>query len=152
MKNGCGVARAALGIAVLLLLSIGLARSQEAASTISAGQVADNQSPAGIVGHYLDGDTLTYLFHLNLEGAILVEQVVPGGAAHRAGLVGGTVPARIGDLNLLLGGDQIVAVGVAGECWGVCLASVPRIVASVDRLPVAFLRGGQTMSTVIELR
>lgn len=44
------------------------------------------------------------------RGAALVQRVVRSSPAHRAGLRAGTVPARIGDRDLLLGGDVVLAI------------------------------------------
>ena len=41
---------------------------------------------------------------------MLVQRVVPGGAADRAGLKGGTQRATLGNTNIMLGGDFIVAI------------------------------------------
>ena len=41
---------------------------------------------------------------------LLIVQVVPGGAAERAGLRGGTERAYIGNIPIMLGGDLIVAI------------------------------------------
>jgi S1-C subfamily serine protease len=37
-------------------------------------------------------------------------QVTPGGSADQAGLHGGTEPARLGNIPIMLGGDLIVAI------------------------------------------
>jgi S1-C subfamily serine protease len=44
-------------------------------------------------------------------GALLVERVVPGGPADKAGLRGGYVPADLAGYQVVLGGDIIVKVG-----------------------------------------
>jgi S1-C subfamily serine protease len=47
---------------------------------------------------------------LPADSGLLVVQVVPGGAADRAGLRGGTERAYIGNIPITLGGDLIVAI------------------------------------------
>jgi S1-C subfamily serine protease len=47
---------------------------------------------------------------LAAESGVLVQKVVPGGAAERAGLRGGNQQAYVGNTPILLGGDLIVAV------------------------------------------
>ncbi len=41
---------------------------------------------------------------------VLIQRVLPGGAAERAGLRGGTQPASLGNTRIVLGGDFIVAI------------------------------------------
>ena len=41
---------------------------------------------------------------------VLIQRVLPGGAAERAGLKGGTEPATLGNTRIMLGGDFIVAI------------------------------------------
>jgi S1-C subfamily serine protease len=47
---------------------------------------------------------------LAADSGLLIVQVVPGGAADRAGLHGGTEHAYVGNIPILLGGDLIVAI------------------------------------------
>jgi S1-C subfamily serine protease len=47
---------------------------------------------------------------LAADYGLLIVQVVPGGAAQRAGLRGGTEPAYLGNTRIMLGGDLIVAI------------------------------------------
>ena len=47
---------------------------------------------------------------LAADYGLLIVQAVPGGAADRAGLRGGTERAYLGNLPITLGGDLIVAV------------------------------------------
>ena len=47
---------------------------------------------------------------LAADSGLLIVQVVPGGAAERAGLRGGTEHAYVGNIPILLGGDLIVAI------------------------------------------
>jgi S1-C subfamily serine protease len=47
---------------------------------------------------------------LPADSGLLIVQVVPGGAADRAGLHGGTERAYLGNLPIMLGGDLIVAI------------------------------------------
>ena len=47
---------------------------------------------------------------LAADSGLLIVQVVPGGAADRAGLRGGTERAYIGNIPITLGGDLIVAI------------------------------------------
>ena len=47
---------------------------------------------------------------LAADSGLLIVQVVPGGAADRAGLRGGTERAYLGNIPIMLGGDLIVAI------------------------------------------
>src|SRR5713101_5987851 len=47
---------------------------------------------------------------LAADNGLLVVQVVPGGAADRAGLKGGTERAYLGNIPIMVGGDLIVAI------------------------------------------
>ena len=47
---------------------------------------------------------------LAADYGLLIVQVVPGGAADRAGLRGGTERAYLGNMPIMMGGDLIVAI------------------------------------------
>jgi S1-C subfamily serine protease len=47
---------------------------------------------------------------LAAEQGVLIQKVIPGGAAERAGLRGGNQQAYVGNTLILLGGDLIVAI------------------------------------------
>ncbi len=47
---------------------------------------------------------------LAADSGLLVVQVVPGGAADRAGLRGGSERAYLGNIPIMVGGDLIVAI------------------------------------------
>jgi S1-C subfamily serine protease len=47
---------------------------------------------------------------LPAESGVLVQKVIPGGAADRAGLHGGNQQAYLGNMPIVLGGDMIVAI------------------------------------------
>ena len=63
----------------------------------------------GIVS-YAIGPDLAEQMGLAVDSGILIEQVIPGGAAEKAGLRGGTEQAYVGNTPILLGGDLIVAI------------------------------------------
>jgi S1-C subfamily serine protease len=44
------------------------------------------------------------------EYGLLIQRVVPGGSADKAGLRGGTKPAFLGNMRIVLGGDLIVGL------------------------------------------
>jgi S1-C subfamily serine protease len=63
----------------------------------------------GIVSFEI-GPDLAEQMGLAVDAGILIQQVVPGGAAEKAGLRGGTEQAYVGNTPILLGGDLIVAI------------------------------------------
>jgi S1-C subfamily serine protease len=44
------------------------------------------------------------------DSGVLIQRVLPGGAAERAGLRGGNEQAYVGNTPIMLGGDLIVAI------------------------------------------
>jgi len=63
----------------------------------------------GIVSYEI-GPDLAEQMGLAVDSGILIEQVIPGGAAEKAGLHGGNEQAYVGNTPILLGGDLIVAI------------------------------------------
>jgi S1-C subfamily serine protease len=63
----------------------------------------------GIVSYPI-GPDLAEQMGLAVDSGILVQQVIPGGAAERAGIHGGNQQAYVGNQPILLGGDLIVAI------------------------------------------
>jgi len=63
----------------------------------------------GIVS-YAIGPDLAEQMGLAVEYGVLIQKVVPGGAAERAGLRGGNQQAYVGNTPIMLGGDLIVGV------------------------------------------
>jgi len=63
----------------------------------------------GIVS-YAIGPDLASQMGLAVDSGVLIQKVIPGGAAERAGLRGGSQQAYVGNTPILLGGDLIVAV------------------------------------------
>jgi S1-C subfamily serine protease len=63
----------------------------------------------GIVS-YAIGPDLAEQMGLAADYGVLIQQVVPGGAAERAGLHGGNEKAYVGNQPVMLGGDLIVAI------------------------------------------
>jgi S1-C subfamily serine protease len=60
------------------------------------------------------GPDLAEQIGLPADYGVLVQKVVPGGAAERAGLRGGTQQAYLGNTPIYLGGDLIVAIDKTG--------------------------------------
>jgi S1-C subfamily serine protease len=88
---------------------------------------------------------------LPAEYGILIERVLPGGAAERAGLHGGTQKAWEGNTPVMLGGDLIV--GAAGQT-----ITTPQDLSNVlnahhagDTISLDVFRGHQKMSVKVTL-
>jgi S1-C subfamily serine protease len=63
----------------------------------------------GIVS-YAIGPDLASQMGLAVDSGVLIQKVIPGGAAERAGLRGGNEQAYVGNTPIMLGGDLIVAI------------------------------------------
>ena len=63
----------------------------------------------GIVS-YAIGPDLASQMGLAADSGVLIQKVIPGGAAERAGLRGGNEQAYVGNTPIMLGGDLIVAI------------------------------------------
>ncbi|HWA94153.1 MAG TPA: trypsin-like peptidase domain-containing protein [Terracidiphilus sp.] len=63
----------------------------------------------GIVS-YAIGPDLAQQMGLAADYGVLIQRVIPGGAAERAGLRGGNERAYVGNTPIMLGGDLIVAI------------------------------------------
>jgi S1-C subfamily serine protease len=63
----------------------------------------------GIVS-YAIGPDLAAQMGLSADYGVLIQRVIPGGAAERAGLRGGDQQAYVGNTPIMLGGDLIVAI------------------------------------------
>ena len=105
----------------------------------------------GIEGIFLNAEQIARLFNHQLDGGLLVERVVKGSPADRAGLRGGTLPARIQGRDFMLGGDLIIQLGSQPACHVECLVEAKKHLKGLDRFPVKFLRGGKTMDAVIDV-
>src|SRR5580692_8441248 len=63
----------------------------------------------GIVS-YAIGPDLASQMGLATDSGVLIQKVIPGGAADRAGMRGGNEQAYVGNTPIMLGGDLIVAI------------------------------------------
>ncbi len=59
---------------------------------------------------YAIGPDLASQIGLAADSGVLVQRVIPGGAAERAGMRGGNQQAYVGYTPIMLGGDFIVAI------------------------------------------
>jgi S1-C subfamily serine protease len=68
-----------------------------------------NRPELGIVDFPI-GPDLAEQMGFGAESGVLIQRVLPGGAAERAGLRGGNEQAYVGNTPIILGGDLIVAI------------------------------------------
>src|SRR5713226_5852297 len=88
---------------------------------------------------------------LPADYGLLVIQVVPGGAAERAGLRGGSERAYVGNIPIMLGGDLIVAIDGEKISDQEDLAQAMNNHRAGDTVRVTFYRGKQKMQLNVTL-
>jgi S1-C subfamily serine protease len=64
----------------------------------------------GMEGQVLEGP-LANIFNLPQKTAILVQKIAPGSPAYVMGLQGGSIPLKIADFEMFVGGDFLLSVG-----------------------------------------
>ena len=114
----------------------------------SSGQV--EHAFLGITGATIDS-TLSQAVNLPVSAGVLVQDVVQGGPADKAGIKGGDTSATIDGASLSLGGDIITAidgkkVSTMDEVVNIVNAAKPG-----DTIDVSVLRGGSTKTVTVTL-
>jgi S1-C subfamily serine protease len=99
----------------------------------------------GIVS-YAIGPDLAEQMGLGAQYGVLIQRVVPGGAAERAGLRGGDERAYVGNTEILLGGDLIVAIDGHEVSDPTDIANVLQKHQAGDTISVTILRGRRQMT------
>lgn len=105
----------------------------------------------GIEGIYLDKDDIAKLMNLDLVGGFLIERIIKGSPADKAGLIGGSIPSRMLGRDFLLGGDLILKFNAKEACNSECLAGMDSNTGVEDTISVEVLRSGKTFKTTIDL-
>jgi serine protease Do len=104
----------------------------------------------GVVGHPISAN-IAKLFNLAADHGLLVERVIPGSGAEKAGLRGGTNQAVVEGESYQLGGDLIVRAD------GIELTSTERLREIVaerkpgDTLEIEYYRGSEPMTADVRL-
>jgi S1-C subfamily serine protease len=90
---------------------------------------------------YAIGPDLAEQMGLAVDSGILIQKVIPGGAAEKAGLRGGTEKAYVGNQPILLGGDLIVAIDGQRVTNPLEINAVMEKHQAGDTVSVTFFRG-----------
>jgi S1-C subfamily serine protease len=99
----------------------------------------------GIVS-YAIGPDLAEQMGLSADYGVLIQKVIPGGAAERAGLRGGTEQAYVGNTPIMLGGDLIVAIDGQQVTDPQDIGSIMDRHQAGDTVSVSILRGRRQMT------
>ena len=101
---------------------------------------------SGIDGYLLEGD-MAGVFNIPAPGVgLLVQRVAKGSPAERLGLKAGTIPARVGDEELIVGGDIVLGVLDVPFTGPESLAKVRARILRLEpgeQVTVTVLRGGK---------
>jgi S1-C subfamily serine protease len=88
---------------------------------------------------------------LPADYGLLIVQVVPGGAADRAGLRGGSERAYLGNIPIMLAGDLIVAIDGQRVDDQQALAQMMNSHRAGDTVRITFYRGKKKMEATVAL-
>ncbi len=99
----------------------------------------------GIVS-YAIGPDLASQMGLNVDHGVLVQKVVPGGAAERAGLRGGNQQAYVGNTPIMLGGDLIVGIDNQDVADPQDINAMMDKHQAGDTITVTIVRGGKQIT------
>jgi S1-C subfamily serine protease len=97
------------------------------------------------------GPDLAQQIGLPAEYGVLVQKVIPGGAAERAGLKGGTQQAYLGNTPIYLGGDLIVAIDDDRVTNPQDISEIMDRHQAGDTVTVTFFRGSRQMTAKLML-
>jgi S1-C subfamily serine protease len=104
----------------------------------------------GIVS-YAIGPDLAEQMGLNADYGVLIQKVIPGGAADRAGLRGGSEQAYVGNTPIMLGGDLIVAIDGQQVTDPQDISAIMDRHQAGDNISVTILRGRRQMTVKLIL-
>ena len=99
----------------------------------------------GIVS-YAIGPDLASQMGLAADSGVLIQRVIPGGAAERAGLHGGNQQAYVGNTPIMLGGDLIVAIDGQEVTDPQDISAIMDKHQAGDTVSVTILRGQHKMT------
>jgi S1-C subfamily serine protease len=104
----------------------------------------------GIVSLPIEPD-LAHQMNLAADYGVLVQRVVTGGGAERAGLQGGSQQAYLGNIPISLGGDLIVAIDDQEVTGAQDISDVMNRHEAGDTVSVTFYRGRRKMTVRVTL-
>jgi S1-C subfamily serine protease len=99
----------------------------------------------GIVS-YAIGPDLASQMGLAADSGVLIQRVIPGGAAERAGLHGGNEQAYVGNTAILLGGDLIVSIDGQAVADPQDISAIIEKHQAGDTVSVTIFRGRHQMT------
>jgi S1-C subfamily serine protease len=99
----------------------------------------------GIVSYPI-GPDLASQMGLAADSGVLVQRVLPGGAAERAGLRGGAQQAYVGNTPIMLGGDLIVGIDGHEVTDPQDISAIMDKHQAGDTISVTFFRGRKQMT------
>jgi S1-C subfamily serine protease len=97
------------------------------------------------------GPDLAQQMGLAADYGVLIQRVLPGGAAERSGLHGGGQQAYLGNTPIYLGGDLIIAIDGRQVTSAQDLSQIMDEHKTGDIVTVTFLRGRRKMSVQVRL-
>ncbi len=127
---------------------LGLAVSINTAKKILA---LENRIWMGFDAIYLGKEELGVLQNVDAEGGLLVQNVVPGSPAEKAGLKKGVIPAKIMERDFLIGGDLILQIGNQETCHSECLTNVHERLQNEKQIKIKLIRNGKIIETIIDV-
>ncbi len=98
------------------------------------------------------GPELANQMGLATDAGVLVERVIPGGAAQQAGLKGGSESAYLGNMQISLGGDLIVAIDGQEITAAQDISDVMDRHQAGDTVTVTFYRGKARRTVKVTLQ
>ncbi len=104
----------------------------------------------GIVS-YAIGPDLASQMGLDADYGVLIQRVIPGGAAERAGLRGGNQQAYVGNTPIMLGGDLIIAINGQQITDPQDISVIMDKHQAGDIISVTILRGHRQMTLKLQL-
>jgi S1-C subfamily serine protease len=99
----------------------------------------------GIISYPI-GPDLAEQMGLNADSGVLIQKVIPGGAADRAGLHGGNEQAYVGNTPIMLGGDLIIGIDGKEVTDPQDISAIMDRHQAGDTITVTIMRGRRQMN------
>ena len=97
------------------------------------------------------GPDLAQQMGLGANSGVLIQRVIPGGAAERAGLHGGNQQAYLGNQPIMIGGDLIVAIDGQQVTNAQDISSIMDHHQAGDTVSVTVIRAHRQMTVKLTL-